>query len=98
LEKIDWKVDKPKAGMFLWVRIPETYHHSGSMDFALQLIEKTDVVAAPGIGFGEEGEGWLRLALVENESRLRRAVTRIKNVGHGIKPEYPAPEIALPAG
>lgn len=95
LEGIGWKVDKPKAGMFLWVSIPEAYHQSGSMDFALQMIERANVVVAPGIGFGEEGEGRLRLALVENESRLRRAVERIKNLNHQLEPGDHPPEIAL---
>jgi alanine-synthesizing transaminase len=80
LKEIGWEVDKPKAGMFLWTRIPETKNHSGSMDFVLQMIERVNVVAAPGIGFGDEGEGYLRLALVENESRLCEALERLKNL------------------
>ncbi len=78
LERMDWKVEKPRAGMFVWVKLPEPYLQMGSMEFAIQLMKKANVAVAPGIGFGEEGEGYLRLALVENEHRLRQALRQMK--------------------
>jgi len=87
LERMDWAVNKPKAGMFLWVRLPEPYFQMGSMEFAMQLMDKANVAVAPGIGFGEEGEGWLRLALVENEHRIRQALRQMKRALPEIGPE-----------
>ncbi|HXK60050.1 MAG TPA: aminotransferase class I/II-fold pyridoxal phosphate-dependent enzyme [Acidobacteriota bacterium] len=81
LNRLGWQVDKPRGGMFVWARIPEEFQSMGSMKFAMELIEKAQVAVAPGIGFGQEGEGFLRLALVENEHRLRQAVRQIKRAG-----------------
>ena len=68
----------PKAGMFVWATIPEPWRsRMGSIDFAMKLLEEADVAVSPGSGFGEAGEGFLRLALVENEHRLRQAVRQI---------------------
>ncbi|MFZ7127294.1 MAG: aminotransferase class I/II-fold pyridoxal phosphate-dependent enzyme [Desulfobacterales bacterium] len=78
LERLGWPVEVPKAGMFVWVKLPSPFDRMGSMDFALQLMEKANVAVAPGIGFGEEGEGYLRLALVENEHRIRQAIRQIR--------------------
>jgi alanine-synthesizing transaminase len=78
LERIGWKVDKPGAGMFAWVKIPEPYAKMGSMQFAIEMMNRANVAVAPGVGFSEEGEGYVRLALVENEERLRQAVRQIK--------------------
>ena len=78
LERIGWKVEKPGAGMFAWVKIPEPYIQMGSMQFAIEMMNRANVAVAPGVGFSEEGEGYLRLALVENEERLRQAVRQIK--------------------
>lgn len=78
LERAGWQIDRPKATMFVWARIPEPYRRRGSLKFALDLMEKSLVAAAPGSGFGKEGEGFLRLALVENEKRLRQAVRQIR--------------------
>ena len=77
LRRIGWKPRKPKASMFAWVRIPESYRKAGSMAFAMYLLEKAHVAVAPGVGFGQEGEGYLRMALVENEQRLKQAVRQI---------------------
>ena len=71
-------VSKPKATMFVWAPIPAPYRRRGSIRFAFDLMEKALVAAAPGIGFGEAGEGYLRLAVVENEKRLRQAVGQIR--------------------
>jgi alanine-synthesizing transaminase len=78
LERLGWEVEKPKAGMFLWVKLPEPFIRMGSMDFSLRLMEEANVAVAPGIGFGSEGEGYLRLALVENEHRIRQAIRQMK--------------------
>jgi alanine-synthesizing transaminase len=78
LERIGWEVEKPKASMFVWARYPaEWRERMGSIDFAMKLIEEAEVAVSPGRGFGESGEGYLRLALVENEHRLRQAVRQI---------------------
>lgn len=83
LARIGWTIDPPKATMFAWVPIPEKYRPMGSVAFAFELIEKADVAAAPGAAFGEEGEGYLRFALVENDLRLKQAIRQIGRVFPG---------------
>lgn len=79
LERMDWEVEPPKAGMFVWVKIPDRFkNNNDSMAFAMQLMEKANVAVAPGAGFSKEGEGYLRLALVENEERIRQALRQIR--------------------
>jgi len=78
LNKMDWKVETPKGTMFVWAPIPEKYASMGSMDFALKLLEEAEVCVSPGIGFGDKGEGFIRLALVENELRIKQAVRQIR--------------------
>lgn len=78
LSRAGWQVEPPKATMFAWVKIPEPYHALGSIEFAMQCLQKAEVAVAPGRGFGEDGEGYLRVALVENEQRLRQAVRQIR--------------------
>jgi alanine-synthesizing transaminase len=78
LERIGWEVKKPRAGMFVWAKIPEPYCKMGSMQFAVEMMNRANVAVAPGIGFSEEGEGFLRLALVENEERLRQSIRQMK--------------------
>lgn len=68
-----WEIPVPKASMFAWAPIPEAFRHLGSVEFAKLLIEKADVAVAPGIGFGEYGDDYVRIALVENEQRIRQA-------------------------
>ena len=78
LRRIGWDVEPPKAGMFLWVKIPEQFlSDMSTIDFAMHLLEHGDVAVSPGSGFGSSGEGYLRMALVENENRLRQAVWQI---------------------
>ena len=78
LTRIGWKVPVPKAGMFLWAPIPDVWRQRmNTMDFALMLLQEGDVAVSPGSGFGESGEGFLRMSLVENENRLRQAVRQI---------------------
>lgn len=77
LERLGWEIDRPRAGMFVWAKIPEPWAEMGSMDFAMKLLEEAGVAVSPGVGFGPEGEGYLRLAIVENSQRLRQAVRQI---------------------
>ncbi len=80
LNRIGWEVEKPKATMFVWARLPDKYREMGSIQVALKALEEAHVAMAPGRGFGEEGEGYMRIALVENEHRLRQAVAQLKKV------------------
>jgi alanine-synthesizing transaminase len=68
-----WEIPVPPASMFAWAPIPEQFRQLGSVEFAKLLIEKADLAVAPGIGFGEHGDGFVRIALVENEQRIRQA-------------------------
>jgi len=78
LERLGWPVERPKATMFLWTKYPEPWaSQMNSFDFSMKLLQEGDVVASPGAGFGPAGEGYLRMALVENENRLRQAVRQI---------------------
>jgi len=78
LNKAGWAVEKPKATMFLWAKIPEDFHNLGSIEFSKLLLTEANVAVAPGIGFGEHGEGYVRFAVVENTKRIRQAVRNIK--------------------
>jgi alanine-synthesizing transaminase len=73
-----WEIPPPKASMFAWVPIPEKFRGFGSLEFSKLLIEKADVAVAPGIGFGEHGDGFVRIALVENEQRIRQAARNVR--------------------
>ena len=73
-----WEIPSPEASMFAWAPIPPALAHLGSMEFSKQLLTHAQVAVAPGVGFGEEGEGYVRLALVENEHRLRQAARNVK--------------------
>jgi alanine-synthesizing transaminase len=78
LRRIGWEITPPRAGMFVWAKIPEPWSKQmDTMQFATKLLEEGDVAVSPGSGFGPAGEGYLRLALVENENRLRQAVRQI---------------------
>jgi alanine-synthesizing transaminase len=78
LQRIGWDVASPKATMFVWAKYPQEWRERmGSIDFSMKLLEEAEVAVSPGRGFGEAGEGYLRLALVENEHRLRQAVRQI---------------------
>ncbi|QDT53682.1 Glutamate-pyruvate aminotransferase AlaC [Caulifigura coniformis] len=77
LQRLGWEVEKPKAGMFVWAKIPEPWAKMGSIEFSMKLLEEGGVAVSPGRGFGDEGEGYLRLAIVENSQRLRQAVREI---------------------
>ena len=78
LERLGWPIERPKATMFVWAKIPEPWaSQMNSFDFAMKLASEADVAVSPGASFGPAGEGYLRLALVENENRLRQAVRQI---------------------
>ena len=81
LGRIGWPVDVPKASMFVWAKIPEPFASTmTSMEFSAMLLEEADVAVSPGGGFGDAGEGFVRIALIENENRLRQAVRQIGKV------------------
>ncbi|ANT52175.1 LL-diaminopimelate aminotransferase [Mesorhizobium amorphae] len=73
-----WTIPAPAASMFAWAPIPEPFRHLGSLEFSKLLIEHADVAVAPGVGFGEHGDDHVRIALVENEHRIRQAARNIK--------------------
>ena len=76
--KLGWDVEKPRASMFVWAKVPKE-HSKGknSIDYAIDLMEYAEVAIAPGRAFGERGEDYMRIALVENEQRLRQAIRNI---------------------
>lgn len=80
LNNAGWKIDSPKATMFVWAEIPEQFKKMGSLEFCKFLITEAKVAVSPGIGFGEGGDEYVRFALVENEHRIRQAVAGIKKV------------------
>ncbi|MCX7341743.1 MAG: LL-diaminopimelate aminotransferase [Hyphomicrobiales bacterium] len=80
--KAGFQIPVPQASMFAWVPIPEKFRHLGSLEFSKLLIEKAEVAVAPGIGFGEHGDDYVRIAIVENEQRIRQAA---RNIGKFLK-------------
>ena len=73
-----WVMNKPNASMFIWAKIPEVAAHLGSMEFSKQLLTEAHVAVSPGIGFGHYGDQYVRIALIENEKRIRQAAKNIK--------------------
>ena len=80
LHEIGWMVDKPKASMYIWARIPELYAKLGSIEFTKRLLGEAHIAVAPGIGFGDYGDDHVRIALIENELRLRQAARGIRDM------------------
>jgi alanine-synthesizing transaminase len=80
LNSAGWPVTPPKATMFVWARIPESYREMGSVEFSKKLLKEAQVAVSPGIGFGEFGEGYVRFGLIENEHRTRQAIRNIKRM------------------
>jgi alanine-synthesizing transaminase len=80
LHEAGWMVDNPKASMYVWAKIPESCRAAGSLEFAKRLLAQAKVSVSPGIGFGEYGDGHVRFALIENESRIRQAVRGVKEM------------------
>ena len=77
-EDAGWEMDKPNASMFIWAKIPEKARHLGSMEFSKQLLTQAKVAVSPGIGFGHYGDEYVRIALIENEKRIRQAAKNVK--------------------
>lgn len=73
-----WDIPKPAASMFAWAPLPQGFHNVGSLEFSKQLLEHAGVAVAAGVGYGEEGEGYVRIAMVENEQRIRQAARNVK--------------------
>ncbi|MDR0588111.1 MAG: alanine transaminase [Burkholderiales bacterium] len=80
LHDLGWDVEIPKAGMYIWAKLPEAYAHLGSLEFAKKLLAQAKVSVSPGIGFGEYGDDHVRFALIENEERSRQALRGIKQM------------------
>lgn len=80
LHDLGWMVEKPKASMYIWAELPEFYKSMGSVEFSKRLLEKAKVAVSPGIGFGEYGEGFVRVALIENADRIRQALRGIRQM------------------
>ena len=80
MARAGWDIPSPKASMFAWAPIPQKYKNKGSLEFAKELMLKADVAVSPGVAFGEFGEGFVRVGLVENEHRIRQAAKNIKNI------------------
>jgi alanine-synthesizing transaminase len=85
-DRIGWPMASPKATMFLWTRIPSEFRGVSSMEFTKILINEAQVAVAPGIGFGEYGEGYVRIGLVENENRIRQAARNIQRMINNAEP------------
>src|SRR2546421_10971416 len=80
LHEAGWMVENPKASMYVWAQIPEPYRAMGSIEFTKKLLREAKIAVAPGIGFGDYGDDHVRIALIENESRLRQAVRGVKEM------------------
>ncbi len=80
LHDIGWMVENPKASMYVWAKVPEHYAAMGSLEFAKRLLEEAKIAVSPGIGFGDYGDDHVRIALIENEHRLRQAVRGVREM------------------
>ena len=80
LNNLGWKVERPKATMFVWAPIPEPYREMGSLEFSKKLLKEAKVAVSPGIGFGEYGDTHVRFGLIENEHRTRQAIRGIREM------------------
>jgi len=80
LNRIGWEIESPKGTMFVWGKIPDQYLHMGSVEFSKLLINEAQVAVAPGLGFGEYGDDFVRFALIENNMRINQAVRGIKKI------------------
>ena len=80
MSRAGWDIPNPPASMFAWAPLPKKFEKEGSLNFAKELMLKADVAVAPGVAFGEYGEGFVRVGLVENEQRIRQAAKNIKKL------------------
>ena len=80
LHDAGWMVEKPRASMYIWAKIPEYYAKMGSIEFTKRLMEEAKIAVAPGVGFGEYGNDHVRIALIENEHRLRQAARGVRDM------------------
>ena len=80
LNSLGWEVEKPRATMFVWAKIPEQYAHLGSLEFSKKLLQEAKVAVSPGIGFGDYGDDHVRFALIENKHRTRQAIRGIRQM------------------
>ncbi|MCK5009513.1 MAG: aminotransferase class I/II-fold pyridoxal phosphate-dependent enzyme, partial [Deltaproteobacteria bacterium] len=80
LNRAGWVIEKPKATMFIWAKIPDKFSEMGSLEFSKLMLKEAKVAISPGIGFGNCGEGYVRFALVENEHRINQAVRGIRKM------------------
>jgi alanine-synthesizing transaminase len=76
--RVGWKMEYPKATMFVWAKLPKEFIDIGSLEFSKMLLKYGKVAVSPGVGFGENGEGFVRIGLVENENRIRQAIKNVK--------------------
>ncbi|EAL2459942.1 LL-diaminopimelate aminotransferase [Campylobacter lari] len=77
-DQAGWSLKRPNASMFVWAKLPQKKAHLGSMEFSKQILQKANVAVSPGVGFGEAGNEYVRIALIENENRIRQAARNIK--------------------
>jgi alanine-synthesizing transaminase len=80
MNKMGWPIEKPRAAMYLWAKIPDRYAKMNAIDFAIKLLKEAEVAVSPGTGFGSLGEGYVRMALVENKDRIRQALRSMKKL------------------
>jgi len=80
LQEAGWNVEVPKASMYIWAKIPEAYAQLRSLDFFKKLLDDAKVAVAPGIGFGDYGDDHVRIALIENDHRLRQAARGVRDM------------------
>ncbi len=80
LNELGWAVQRPKATMFVWAAIPEHYKAMGSIEFSKHLLKEAHVAVSPGIGFGQQGDAYVRLSLIENKDRIRQALRNLKTL------------------
>jgi len=85
LHKMDWMAEKPKASMFVWAEIPEEFKAMGSLEFSKRMLAEGGVAVSPGIGFGDYGDHYVRIALIENEHRIRQALRGMRHFLHSGK-------------
>ena len=97
LERAGWSIPSPLATMFAWAPLPLAFQEMGSLAFTKRLLEEAEVAVSPGIGFGEHGEGYVRIALCENTHRIRQAVRNIRRFLSQSDPSADAPDSPLKA-